>query len=167
VSAAPDISPDGLTVDEQRAWRAFLSAHARTTLALDRVLHQATGVRLGEFEVLAHLAEEGGRMRMHLLAERCAMSPSGLTRRFDALAARGWVERRTCPEDGRGVVAHLTPLGQDAVDEAGPVHAAALRRCFLDPVEPTDLRVLGEALGAIAEGVALVEPGPDGPAARD
>ncbi len=56
-----------------------------------------------EFEVLMRLARSpGGQLRMNDLARQIGLSSSGLTRLADRLEGRGLIERRPCPEDGRG-----------------------------------------------------------------
>ena len=46
-----------------------------------------------------------------------------MTNRIDRLAARGFVERRRDPDDGRVVVVALTRAGRSLVDRALPAHA--------------------------------------------
>src|ERR671918_2187300 len=62
------------------AWDAFLRAHATLMRRLDLDLAQATGLTLGDFDVLAQLARAGGELRMTDLAARVLLSRSGMTR---------------------------------------------------------------------------------------
>jgi DNA-binding MarR family transcriptional regulator len=41
-----------------------------------------------------------------------------MTNRIDGMVRRGLVERRTDPNDGRGVLVSMTPEGRDRVDAA-------------------------------------------------
>jgi DNA-binding MarR family transcriptional regulator len=41
-----------------------------------------------------------------------------MTNRIDRLVSRGLVERRTDPNDGRGILVSMTPAGLDRVDAA-------------------------------------------------
>ena len=117
------------TPDELATWRAFLEAHARAVAALDRQL-AASGceVDLREYDLLVHLDEAGpeGR-RLRDLAARLLINRSNVTRRVEALAARGLVERRPDPEDGRGVIAALTPAGRRALRRAAAVHLPGVK----------------------------------------
>ncbi len=63
------------------AWRALLQAHATLTRQLATDLEKQTGLALGDFDVLAQLAQAGGELRMTELAARAFTSRSGLTRR--------------------------------------------------------------------------------------
>lgn len=128
----------------------FLDAHARTTGVIDRVLADEVGMRLGDYRVLSHLMEADGELRMNRLAEQCLLSPSGLTRRFDALARRGWVARSACVKDGRGVMAVLTEEGRRVFEAARPTHSAMVQQLFVAPLTPHQLATLTRALEVIA-----------------
>src|SRR5215212_10244149 len=70
---------------------------------LDADLQSAHGMSLADYEVLVALSEAPERrLRMSDLAAVLHLSPSGLTRRLDALTRRGWVRRERCPSDRRG-----------------------------------------------------------------
>lgn len=134
---------------ELAAWRSFLLAHDRLTARLDADLLERCDMTLSEYEVLANLAgSPDGRLRMNELAERSRLSPSGLTRRFDALVRRGWVTRERCDDDRRGVMARLSDEGRAALAGAEPVHAEGARRWFLGPLGKgtDDLRRMMEAV---------------------
>ncbi len=117
---------------------------------------------LAEFEVLQHLSEaEHHRLRMNELADLARLSPSGLTRRFDALVRRGWVTRERCDDDRRGVLAQLTDTGLERVTSAQPVHARGEKAYFFDVLEPKAVASLGKMMLRVAEvnspDAALVE----------
>jgi DNA-binding MarR family transcriptional regulator len=92
----------------------------RRRLAGDLV--QATGLSLGEFDVLAQLAVAGGELRMSELAGRALSSRSGMTRRVTRLVEESLVTRTTDDADARGVVVALTEAGIARLAEAAPVH---------------------------------------------
>lgn len=139
-----------LSDDEQAVWRRLLTVEARLHDRLDQDLRSGHGLTLAEYGVLVHISEAGpGGLRMSDLAQRLLLSRSGLTRRFDSMVRAGLVERRSCPADGRGAMAHLTPAGADLLAEAAPTHVEGVRRYLLDP--------LGDHLGGLAAGLELVE----------
>lgn len=73
-----------------------------------------------EFDVLAALRRAGAPYRLspgQLLRETHVTSGT-MTNRVDRLVARGAVTRESDPNDGRGVLVELTPLGSDLVDAA-------------------------------------------------
>lgn len=135
------------TSAERTAWQHFLLANRRVTSRLDADLGSECEMTLAEYEVLAHLAEAPDqRLRMNELADLARLSPSGLTRRFDALVRRGWATRERCDDDRRGVVASLTAEGRRQVDAARPVHDRGARSYFFDLLDPSDIDLLGEIM---------------------
>ncbi len=107
---------------------------------------------LAEYEVLLHLSEASDhRLRMNELADLARLSPSGLTRRFDALVRRDWVVRERCDDDRRGVLAALTPEGLAQLKAATPVHTRGEREYFFDALDAKSLTFLGDVMNRIAE----------------
>jgi len=136
---------------EQATWRDFLLANRRVLSRLDADLVEHCDMTLAEYEVLAHLAEsDDHRLRMNELAELARLSPSGLTRRFDALVRRGWVARERCDDDRRGVLAQLSELGKAQFDRASPVHDRGEREYFFDLLEPEHVGHLGDMMRRLA-----------------
>ena len=70
--------PDRLAV-----WRAFLDAHASITQTLEHELLAERELPLAWYEVLLHLSEAGGRLRMAELSERLLVNKSSLSRLCD------------------------------------------------------------------------------------
>jgi DNA-binding MarR family transcriptional regulator len=140
-----------LTEVELDAWQAFLHAHARVTQTLDAELKRQHGLSWSEYDVLVRLARAPGRsLRMSDLAQRVMMSPSGLTRVVDQLAAHGLVDRRRDMEDARVVFAQLTDKGRERVRQAARVHLRGIREHFSGRLSKTQLRNVASALQAIA-----------------
>lgn len=136
---------------ERAAWQNFLLANRRVLARLDADLADQCSMTLAEYEVLAHLADsEDHRLRMNELAELARLSPSGLTRRFDALVRRGWVERERCDDDRRGVLARLTGAGLAQLHAARPVHDRGEREYFFDLLDPDHVQSLAEMMGRLA-----------------
>src|SRR3954453_10574034 len=136
---------DTLLLDKRElaAWRGFLQVHRQLTNQLDEELEREHGLPLVSYEVLLHLSEASeGSLRMGELADRMLLSRSGLTRLVDRLAARGLVERPSCPSDRRGTFARLTPEGRTAFEEARPTHLRGVRENFLDLFPARDLERL-------------------------
>jgi len=127
------------------AWTALLRAHATLMRALDSDLRTRTGSGLNDFDVLATLGREGGRLRMADLAERAYSSRSGMTRRIDRLEQEGLVARVQTDQDGRGVVVMLTEAGAERMAELATAHLRDVRRVFANRLEASELAEL-EAL---------------------
>ena len=138
---------------EQRAWRSLLAAHRRLLQRLDAELEASQGMSVADYGVLVELSEApDGSMRMSDLAERLLLSPSGLTRRLDALVEAGLVARVRCHTDRRGSFAVLTDAGRARLVEAAPDHVAQVRRHFVERLSRAQLQQLADALEAVSEG---------------
>lgn len=139
-----------LDQDEQRAWRAFLSAVSTVQTGLDAQLQADSGMPHAYYELLVRLSEAPQRaLRMSALAEVTGSSRSRLSHAVGQLERLGWVRREPCPTDRRGQVAVLTAQGQQALVDAAPGHVEAVRRLLLDRLTPTQvqqLRAIGEAV---------------------
>ena len=119
--------------DEQRTWRAFLTAQRLLTDRLERQLQRDAGLPHTYYEILVQLSEAPDRtLRMSQLADSSLSSRSRLSHAVARLEAAGWVRRRACAEDRRGAFAELTPEGLAKLEEAAPGHVAAVRADLFD-----------------------------------
>jgi DNA-binding MarR family transcriptional regulator len=149
--AEPVLSPVP-TRPELRAWRAFLTAHARVMRSLEAELLAEQRLSLVSYDVLVQLAEAPGRrLRMAELADRVLLSRSGVTRLVDRLERTGLVERQRVDGDGRGVIAELTPLGLETLRNAAKTHLAGVVRHFVTRFTEDELTRLGDLCARLAE----------------
>ncbi|MHB8670929.1 MAG: MarR family winged helix-turn-helix transcriptional regulator [Acidimicrobiales bacterium] len=134
-----------LDPEEQRTWRAFLSATQLLFDRLGRELQRDSGMSHGYYEILVRLSEAPDRtLRMSQLAARSLSSRSRISHAVAQLERLGWVGRGSCAEDGRGSTAILTEEGFLALAAAAPGHVEAVRRHLFDPLSPEQLQNLGE-----------------------
>ncbi|MBB1242477.1 MarR family transcriptional regulator [Streptomyces durbertensis] len=135
---------------EKAAWRGFLEASHRVERRLEQQLKEQSGLSHPQYEVLVLLADAPRReLRMTELAHALITSKSGLTYQIGQLEKRGYVRRRSCPTDVRGIFAQLTDEGYEALRQAAPGHVAAVREALIDVLEPDELAVVAEALGRV------------------
>jgi DNA-binding MarR family transcriptional regulator len=148
-----------LDPEEQRTWRAFLTASRALMATLDRELQRDADMPHAYYEILVRLSEAPDRrLRMSDLAEATGGSRSRLSHAVARLSESGWVHREDCPTDRRGQVAVLTEHGFEALAAAAPGHVDGVRRHLFDPLSPAQV----DQLRRISE--ALVEHlGPDRP----
>jgi len=86
---------------------------------VDAQLGAVHGLGLSDFAALHHLAEApGGRLRRVDLAQRLAVTPSGVTRLLGPLERRGIVARDVDGRDARATYAVLTRSGKALVKDA-------------------------------------------------
>jgi DNA-binding MarR family transcriptional regulator len=148
-----------LTDEEQRAWRAYLTASRALFDALDRELQRDSGMPHAYYEILVRLSEAPRRtLRMSELADATGSSRSRLSHAAARLEAFGWIRRRTCDTDRRGQLAELTDAGFDALVAAAPGHVEGVRRHVFDPLTPAQVRQLTEISERMLAGL-VDEPG--------
>ena len=148
---------DRLDARELRAWRGLLEAHAVLAGALDAELQAEHGLSLSQYEVLKVVADSRDeQMRMADIAEHVLLSRSGLTRLVDRLVCAGLLERRACPSDARGALAHLTPAGRERLDAARRTHLQGVRRMFLSHLDPEEQDRLGDLWQRVVQRTAAV-----------
>ncbi len=85
-----------------------------------RMAFAASDLELWEFDVLSALRRAGHPYQLSpkALLQQTLVSSGTMTNRIDRLVDRGLVERRTDPNDGRGILVIMTSLGRERVDSA-------------------------------------------------
>ena len=148
-----------LDAGQQRTWRAFLMG---TTLLMDRLdddLRRAFNISLVEYEILVRLSEsDGGQLRMAQLADALAHSRSRVTHTVARMEAAGLIQRSTSPEDGRGILATMTPKGHDLLVRVAPLHVTGVRENLVDLVSPEDLEAVGRVFDAVSDHLVAAHP---------
>ena len=143
---------------QQRSWRALVMG---TTLLFDRLdddLRLAHDISLVEYEILVRLSERDGQMRMAALADALAHSRSRVTHTVTRMEKSGLVLRTSSPEDGRGIVASLTPKGHDLLVRAAPTHVAGVRAHLVDLARDADFAALGRVFDAVSDHLVAAHP---------
>ena len=139
-----------LTESQMRAWRAFLGASTLVSARLNHELDEAAAISMYEYEILVRLFEsEAGRVRMSQLADQVSYSRSRLTHTVGRLERAGYVLRSSCPNDRRGVYAHLTKAGYEFLAKTAPIHLDGVRRHLINRFTPSELATLTELLEKI------------------
>lgn len=139
-----------LTTEEQRAWRAFLTAQQLLSDAIDAELARDAGIPHTYYEILVRLSEAPERaLRMTELATASASSRSRLSHAVARLEEKGWVRRQSCPTDRRGQVAVLTDDGFAALAAAAPGHVDCVRATLFDQLTGDQVEQLREISEAV------------------
>ncbi|XVV17460.1 MarR family winged helix-turn-helix transcriptional regulator [Actinoplanes sp. CA-131856] len=135
--------PRWLDDDERAAWLNVAQILMLMPAALDRQLREDTGIPHAYYQILATLsAADEHCLRMTDLAKAVGTTLSRLSHAVTSLEQRGWLERRACPTDKRGQVAHLTAAGLAVLEAAAPGHVAEVRRLIFDQLSPADVAQL-------------------------
>ncbi|MGW5578815.1 MarR family winged helix-turn-helix transcriptional regulator [Micromonospora chokoriensis] len=141
-----------LDPDEQRTWRAYLTASRALMDTLDRDLQRDAGMPHAYYEILVRLSEAPGRqLRMSELAHAAGASRSRLSHAVARLETAGWVRREDCPTDRRGQIALLTDEGFATLAAAAPGHVEGVRRHLFDALSPTQVDQLRRISETLAE----------------
>jgi DNA-binding MarR family transcriptional regulator len=154
------MDPDSpwLTEKQQRVWRAWLAVNAQLPNALQGQLQEDAGLSLPDFDVLVQLTDTAdGRVRISDLANALAWERSRLSHHIKRMQGRGLVERKECPEDGRGAFVVLTPAGRAAIERAAPEHARTVRHVVFDSLTDHELEVFAHVTDKV-----LSQLGPGG-----
>lgn len=132
-------------------WRRFLKAHAAVIGSIERDLEQEGAVSLIWYDVLVAISSAPQkRLRLRDLGHELVLTRSGATRLADRLESAGLVVREPAGDDRRGTLLALTGAGRKALRAAWPIYERGIRRGFLGKLEPSELKVLGRALGRVA-----------------
>jgi DNA-binding MarR family transcriptional regulator len=138
---------DAPTRERLLPWMNFLRGHAMIMRELSAELLHEHGLSINDYEVLLYLSNAPEqRMRRVDLAASVLVTASGITRILQSLEREGYVESRTCPDDGRVSWACLTDAGLEKVRAARATHLDGVRRLFVDRFSEDELAALGELL---------------------
>ena len=139
-----------MSYDEQRAWRAWLDAHARLSARLNRELQATSGLSLSDYDVLVHLTDvPDGRLRAFELGDGLQWEKSRVSRQVARMATRGLVARQASPEDGRGAYVTITPAGRRAIEDAAPAHVELVRQLLFEGLTAAQVRTLATVALAV------------------
>lgn len=110
-----------------KRWSGVPAMHAVTSLMrvqqlvlgrLDAIL-KPHGLTFARYEALVLLTfSSRGSLPLGKMGERLQVHPTSVTSIVDRLESAGLVVRRPHPEDGRAVLAEITPEGRDLVERA-------------------------------------------------
>jgi DNA-binding MarR family transcriptional regulator len=119
-----------LTPAEMALWHAWKKSYERVKAQVIEDVAKATAMSDGDFTILLRVANsDGGRVRQNQLAVALDWHRSRLSHQLTRMESRGLVARHGV--DG-GVEVTLTDAGRALYEKARPIHAAAVRRRFLD-----------------------------------
>ena len=133
-----------LTAEEQEAWKNLQLMQLQLSSELNRRL-APFGLTLQDYYVLAHLDDQGGRMRIVELGRDLGLETSRASHHVSRLVQRGLLVKERCPQDGRGFFATLTEAGRGLVAEAAPSHVSDVQDLFIRNASPTQLRAIAAA----------------------
>ena len=131
-------------------------AQAVVTRRLDHALSGLHGLSFADFMILHHLGRApGGRLKRVDLAERLALTPSGVTRSLIPLEKLGWVSRQADARDARVSYASLTDAGRELLSHAEASVSEAAQEAT-EGLPADQVQALSASLARLA-GMSLAE----------
>jgi DNA-binding MarR family transcriptional regulator len=141
-----------LSEEQQKHWRAWLSASTLLADRLNRDLLADCGLTLADYEILVRLSDTPTRtIRMSDLAELTLSSRSRLTHQIDRMEKAGLVERKVCSEDKRGQNCTMTDKGWSTLVAAAPSHVTSVRSHLVDLLSDSEFAAMGKACQKVAD----------------
>lgn len=149
-----DLSPA-----EREFYFAWKRTHQQVAAAIAEAVTEETGLSSAETAVLVHLDAGPQHLRQAELRAQLGWDRSRLSHQLTRMTERGLVERTKA---SRGTLVSLTEQGTAAIEQIRPVHAEAVRRVLLRPLN--DLTAARRMLDSLDPAAARRFPTP-GPTA--
>ncbi|MET8082154.1 MarR family transcriptional regulator [Streptomyces sp. NPDC005303] len=141
------------------AFGRLQGAANRLEYILGRALEAECGISHLVFEVLLILGRAGEPgLSMRAIAQEQVLTTGGATRLVDRMEAAGLVERAEDPDDRRGRLVRLTPLGEETAVRASRVHLENIERYFVTPLPAADRERFAENLRILSHTARDVLP---------
>ena len=139
--------PSDITVD---TWIRLLRVHGDAVGAVETDLKSAGYPPLAWYDVLLELDRAGADgVRPFELQDRLLLPQYGVSRLIERIEKAGYVERRSCADDGRGQMLAITAAGRKVREAMWPVYGAAIEQAFGERLTPGEMRILSRLLGKL------------------
>lgn len=113
------------------AWARLMRAQRKALSHVESRLKSADLPPLSWYDALLEIERADAEgMRPVELERKMLLAQHNVSRLLDRLHAAGYVERRDCPEDGRGRMLHMTEAGRMVRRRMWPVYAAAIQEAL-------------------------------------
>jgi DNA-binding MarR family transcriptional regulator len=133
------------------AWARLVRVQQQVLAAVERDLKKAGFPPLAWYDALLELSRAPqGEMRPVELEKHMLLPQYSTSRLIDRLADAGLVERKTCPEDGRGQFVAITPAGRNLQKRMWDAYATAIERHVGAKLTSKEAASLRDLLGKLA-----------------
>jgi DNA-binding MarR family transcriptional regulator len=141
------------------AFGRLQGAANRLEYILGRALEVECGISHLVFEALLILGRAGEPgLSMRAIAQEQVLTTGGATRLVDRMETAGLVTRAESPDDRRGKLVRLTPLGEETAVRASLVHLENIKRYFVEPLPAADRERFSEDLRILSHTARDVLP---------
>ena len=132
-----------------RAWARLIRAQQAVLTAVEAELKAAGFPPLGWYDVLLELTRKDEAIRPFALEQELLLAQYNLSRLLDRLENAGYIERRPCPDDGRGQEVAITASGRALVKRMWPTYRAAIGRHLGSKLSEDEAARLAALLGKL------------------
>src|SRR5262245_44129656 len=141
-----------------RAWARLIRAQQAVLAAVEAELKTAGFPPLAWYDVLLELSRAQEGLRPFALEQELLLAQYNLSRLLDRLERAGYLERRACPEDGRGQIVAITAAGRALVKRIWPTYRAAIARHLGAKLSEDEASRLATLLGKLTNAKAGAQP---------
>jgi DNA-binding MarR family transcriptional regulator len=134
-----------LNPEQLRTYFALMESVTLLQHAVERQPRADGGIRYGQFQLLARLAE-AKQLTRTALADGVVYSRSGLTHQAKLLEQAGLITRTGCPDDQRATMVTITDAGLALIQRLMPGHIEVVRDLMFDAMSDEDLHALAEIM---------------------
>ena len=141
--------PSEITI---RAWARLMRAQQLVLASIERDLKVARLPPLVWYDVLLEVERAGeAGLRPFELERGMLLAQYNLSRLIDRIEHAGYVERRSCEDDGRGQLVAITDRGKAIRRKMWPVYARAIEAAVGRHLSPKQAEALDDLLGLLIE----------------
>ncbi|MBN9264016.1 MAG: MarR family transcriptional regulator [Hyphomicrobium sp.] len=141
--------PSEITI---RAWARLMRAQQLVLASIERDLKVARLPPLVWYDVLLEVERAGeAGLRPFELERAMLLAQYNLSRLIDRIEHAGYVERRSCEDDGRGQLVAITDRGKAIRRKMWPVYARAIEAAVGRHLSPKQAEALDDLLGLLIE----------------
>jgi DNA-binding MarR family transcriptional regulator len=134
-----------------RAWARLIRTQQAVLAAVEADLKSAGFPPLAWYDVLLELSRAETGLRPFALERELLLAQYNLSRLLDRLEQAGYVQRRTCPEDGRGQIVAISASGRALVKRMWPTYRAAIARHVGAKLSEDEAARLASLLGKLTK----------------
>jgi DNA-binding MarR family transcriptional regulator len=133
------------------AWARLVRVQQALLAAVEKDLKEAGFPPLAWYDALLELTKAPrGELRPLELEQKMLLPQYSTSRLIDRLEEAGYVERKTCPGDGRGQFVAVTTAGRSLQKKMWDAYGAAIHRHVGSKLAGDDAAKLAELLGRLA-----------------
>ncbi len=142
------VSPSPIAV---KVWTRLIRAHSKALSGVEAQLKKARLPPLSWYDILLELerADTGG-LRPYELQNKLLLPQYALSRLIERLASKGFVERASCNDDGRGQLLKITAKGRKIKEQMWVVYGPAIEQHIDQKLPEAELKTLSDLLEKIA-----------------